>query len=290
MGYIKKLFMMYKITANIVCKNEKYWIKESILSIYTYVDEIVYVDDMSDDGTLEIVENLSKNYSNIKIFRYEYHKLTNLGDLKNFALSKSKNDFVIRWDADFIAYDDIKELFEFCIENNSIYDGYILSGPNLSGDINHQPLVKDFFGPECYLFRKSEMKFQANQRYPDYPVFSKGFRYCYPKNTKLSKDFFFLHTNSLKSIERITFRKRMCDYHIDRTNNSYWDWLSITTDQKDIKKVEIEKTLNTNIDVKEFDYEKWGNHPKILLDSESSSLFSIKKIKDKYYLDKYPIT
>lgn len=268
---------MYKISANIVCNNEKYWIKESILSIVDILDEIIYVDDKTTDGTLDIVEELSKIHKNIKIFKYEDHKLSNLGDLKNFALSKSKNDFVIRWDGDFIAYDDIKELFEFCIQNSSIYDGYILSGPNLSGDINHQPLVKDFFGPECYLFKRCKMKFQANERYPDYPVFNKGFRYCYPKNTKLSKDFFFLHTNNLKSIERITFRKKMCDYHLYKTEKSYWDWLSIITGKKDIKKIEIEKTLNSSIDIKEFDYEKWGSHPKILIESESSSLFSKKK-------------
>ena len=62
---------MYKISANIVCNNEKHWIKESILSIVNLVDEIIFVDDRSTDGTLEIVKDLSKTHSNIKIFDYE---------------------------------------------------------------------------------------------------------------------------------------------------------------------------------------------------------------------------
>ena len=140
---------MYKISANIVCNNEKYWIRESILSIVNIVDEIIYVDDRTTDGSLNIVEELSVKYNNIKIFKFEDHNLTNLGDLKNFALSVSTNDFVIRWDADFIAYDDINKLFEFCEKNKDIYDGYILTGPNLSGDIYHQHLERKTFGPEC---------------------------------------------------------------------------------------------------------------------------------------------
>ena len=47
---------MYNISANIVCNNEKYWIKDSILSIVNLVDEIIYVDDRTIDGVI-IQEN-----------------------------------------------------------------------------------------------------------------------------------------------------------------------------------------------------------------------------------------
>jgi len=280
---------MYNISANIVCNNERYWIKESILSIVDLVDEIIYVDDNSSDGSLQIVEELSKKYTNIKIFEFKDHKLANLGDLKNFALNKSTNDFVIRWDADFIAYDDIYKLFEFCQSNRESYDGYILTGPNLAGDIYHQPLNKEKFGPECYLFNKNKCQFTNNGRYPDYPLFEDEFKYCYPQKTNLGKNHFFLHMNNLKSIEKLAYRKRMCDYHLSGSEKDYWNWISEINNNKNIKQIEIQKTINTPIEIIEFDFEKWSEHPKILLESESSKLFSLKIEEGKYYIDKYPI-
>jgi glycosyltransferase involved in cell wall biosynthesis len=280
---------MYNISANIVCNNEVFWIKESILSIVDLVDEIIYVDDSSSDGSLQIVEELSKKYTNIRIFRYEDHLLKSLGDLKNFALKVSKNEFVIRWDADFIAYNDIKELFEFCEKNKKNYDGYILTGPNLAGDIYHQPLNKETFGPECYLFNKNKCKFISNERYPDYPSFDEGFRYCYPQKTSLNKNYFFIHTNNLKSIERLAYRKRMCDYQLSNHDGSYWSWLNPDIEEEVSKKIEIDKIIKSEIKLIEFDYEKWGRHPDILMDSESINLFKIDKINSKFYISKYPI-
>lgn len=280
---------MYKISANIVCNNEVFWLKESIISIVDLVDEIIYVDDSSSDGSLEIVEKLSKKYTNIRIFRYKDHLLKNLGDLKNFALKVSKNEFVIRWDADFIAYNDIKELFEFCEKNKKNYDGYILTGPNLAGDIYHQPLNKETFGPECYLFNKNKCQFISNERYPDYPSFDENFRYCYPQKTSLNKNYFFIHTNNLKSIEKIAYRKRMCEYHLSGYKKSYWKWLNPDIEEEVSKKIEIDKVIKSEIKIIQFDYEKWGQHPDILLDSESINLFKIDKINSKFYISKYPM-
>jgi len=280
---------MYNITANIISNNERYWIKESILSIVKIVSEIIYVDDRSDDGTLQIVEELSKTYNNIKVFKYEDHKTKHLGELKNFALSKSTNEFVIRWDADFIAYDDITDLFEFCISHREIYDGYILCGPNLSGDINHYHIGKEKFGPECYLFKKDKSKFVQNSNFPDYPKFEQGFRFCYPLKTKLNKDFFFLHTSSLKSIERLSYRKRMCDYQISEHKGTYWEWLSNGRDPEQIKRSEINRTLTTPLKLNRFDHKKWGEHPNILLNSDSINEFIIIESDGDFKILKYPV-
>ena len=278
---------MFKISANIICNNEKYWIRDSIESIVNIVDEIIYVDDQSSDGSLEIVKELSKKHKNIKIFDYKKHNLTNLGDLKNFALSKSTNEFVIRWDADFIAYDDISNLFDFCLKNKKNYDAYVLTGPNLSGDIYHQPIDKDFFGPECYLFKKSKAMFIKTEKYSDYPYFDPDTIFCYPQNTVLGKSFYFIHTNTLKSLERITFRKRMSEYHLVGENKGYWNWLIEITNDIDIKSKEIKKTMDTKIEIKPFDTNKWGDLPKYLKNSKSVNIFKIKKINDDFFID-YP--
>jgi hypothetical protein len=279
---------MYNISANIVCNNEKYWIKDSILSIVNLVDEIIYVDDRTSDGSLNIVEELSKIHKNIKIFRYEEHGLKNLGDLKNFALKVSKNEFVIRWDADFIAYDDIEKLFDFCEKNKNVYDGYVLCGPNLSGDIYHQPSDKQSFGPECYLFNKQKSKFISNDKYPDYPSFDEKFKYCYPQNTHLGKSHFFIHTNNLKSMERIAYRKRMCEYQLSGYDGSYWKWLRHDIDEEISKNIEIDKVKNSNLKLIEFDFNRWGNHPRKLIESKYSNSFKIIKIENKYTISSYP--
>jgi len=275
---------MYKISANIVCNNEVFWIKESILSIVELIDEIIYVDDNSSDGSLQIVEELSKKYTNIKIFRYEDHLLKNLGDLKNFALKVSKNEYVIRWDADFIAYNDIKELFEFCEKNKKNYDGYILTGPNLAGDIYHQPLDKETFGPECYLFNKNKCKFISNERYPDYPSFDESFRYCYPQKTSLNKNYFFIHTNNLKSIEKIAYRKRMCEYYLSGYEGSYWRWLNPNIQEEESKRIEIDRVKNSKINLIEFNFKKWGNHPDLIINSKSSKIFKIEQVDNSFRL------
>lgn len=270
--------LKYKISANIVCKNEKFWLKESILSIVNIVDEIIYVDDNSTDGSLEIAKNLSGEYNNIKIFEYKDHNLSKLGDLKNFAKENSKNDLVIRWDADFIAYEDINILFEFSINNFEKYDAYILSGPNLEGDIFHAPVNKESFGPECYLFKKDKMKFMKNENYNDYPIFEKNTKYCYTQNT-LKKNFFFIHMNKLKPLEKLAYRTNMCNYHNSDTKLDYWSWLESS------KEREIEIIKNRKIKIKDFNFEKWGSHPKLLLNSESVKFFKIKKENGDIYLD-----
>jgi glycosyltransferase involved in cell wall biosynthesis len=281
--FIKKIYLkMYKISANIVCNNEKYWIRESILSIVNIVDEIIYVDDRTTDGSLNIVEELSVKYNNIKIFKFEDHNLTNLGDLKNFALSVSTNDFVIRWDADFIAYDDINKLFEFCEKNKDIYDGYILTGPNLSGDIYHQPLERKTFGPECYLFDRNKCKFISNDRYPDYPSFESEFKYCYPNKTELDKNYFFVHTNNLKSLERLSFRKKMCEYHLSGSSVSYWEWLNPEKNEEETKRNQIYQTINEKINIIDFEFDIWGSHPSLLINSKSINLFKVYKDGDEY--------
>lgn len=279
----------FNISANIVCKNERYWIEPSILSIVNLVDEIIYVDDDSTDGTLDTVLELAKTYDNIKIFTKEDHGLNKLGDLKNFAKDKSKNELVIRWDADFIAYDSIEKLFEFAIDNISKYDGYVLEGPNLHGDLNHSPTDDEEFGPEVYLFKKNLMKFKPTDRYNDYPFFDKSTRYCRPETTSLSKRFFWIHTNTLKSLTRLAYRKKMSEFNNSGKETSYWKYVNPMMTEEESFEHEIKKVKETPIDVKQFNFEKWGPHPKLLMQHQYAKMFKIKVIDEKTYIDEYPL-
>lgn len=278
----------FKISANIVCKDERYWIEPSIRSIVELVDEIIYVDDNSIDGTLEIVLRLAKEYDNIRIFSKQDHGLTGLGDMKNFARKNSKNDLVLRWDADFIAYDSISSLFKFAVDNFHKWDAFITDGPNLEGDIEHSPINKETFGPECYLFKRDCMEFKETERYNDYPTFEKGTRHCYPDKNGLKQSFFFIHMNTLKSLKKLAYRKNMSPFQNQGKGVSYWKFVNPEmTDAQSISK-EIEKVKNQPIQVKPFDFKRWGEHPRVLIEHESSSIFKINTEGENTYLDNYP--
>jgi len=83
---------MVKISACIISFNEQQKIEECLKSLQGIADEIIIVDSLSTDNTLEI----AKKYTD-KIFQQKF-----LGHIeqKNLALSKASNDWVLSLDCD----------------------------------------------------------------------------------------------------------------------------------------------------------------------------------------------
>ena len=84
------------ISANIICKNEIENIVKCINSVLPYCNEIIVVDTGSTDGTIEAIKSIGN--SKIKLFYKEWND--NFADMRNFALEKSKGDFILALDAD----------------------------------------------------------------------------------------------------------------------------------------------------------------------------------------------
>ena len=112
------------ISLIIRAKNEELNIPQCIESVVDLVDEIIFVDNGSTDNTYSLVEEYSKIYQHIKLYKYnikvtragEDHKSAmqrndknTLGLFYNWCLSKATYYNVFKWDADFI-----------CIRNNFI--------------------------------------------------------------------------------------------------------------------------------------------------------------------------
>jgi glycosyltransferase involved in cell wall biosynthesis len=110
------------ISLIIRAKNESLNIKYCIESVVDLVDEIIFVDNNSEDNTYDLVKEYQKIYDNIKLYRYNIsvpkagveHKIAidngsknTLGAFYNWCLSKATRYNVFKWDADFI-----------CIRNN----------------------------------------------------------------------------------------------------------------------------------------------------------------------------
>lgn len=87
---------MEKITVVVLAKNEEKNIVDCLESVSIF-DEIIVIDDYSTDRTIEVVKNLSFS-GKIKIFQNKLDN--NFSKQRNFALSKTKNNWVLFIDAD----------------------------------------------------------------------------------------------------------------------------------------------------------------------------------------------
>jgi len=85
---------MEKISGIILTKNNELTIKASVLSILDLVDELIIIDDFSEDKTIEIIKSLE---STIKIIE---NKLERFDDQRNFSISLAKNNWILMIDSD----------------------------------------------------------------------------------------------------------------------------------------------------------------------------------------------
>jgi hypothetical protein len=109
-------------TALLRIKNEIFSIKKCVLDIVDLFDEIIIIDNGSTDGTLIVIKELEKLYSNIFVYEYridiprygvehiesfKQNKKNTLKNYYNWTASKARYNKKIKWDGDF-----------WCIRNN----------------------------------------------------------------------------------------------------------------------------------------------------------------------------
>lgn len=91
-----------KLTAVVLTKNEEKNIQRCLKSL-DFCDEVIIVDDYSEDSTVEIASKFDKN---IKVVQ---RKLNNdFAGQRNFGLSKSKNEWVLFVDADEVVTEKLR--------------------------------------------------------------------------------------------------------------------------------------------------------------------------------------
>ncbi|EAL0271071.1 glycosyltransferase [Campylobacter lari] len=88
-----------QISVIMIVKNAQKTLKACLESLQEF-GEIVLIENDSNDDTLKIAYEFSKNYKNIKIYQ---HKFIGFGPLKNLAISYASNDWIFNIDADELA-------------------------------------------------------------------------------------------------------------------------------------------------------------------------------------------
>jgi glycosyltransferase involved in cell wall biosynthesis len=107
---------MPKISACIISFNEEKKIEDCLKSLQSVVDEIIVVDSLSTDKTLEIVAKYTD-----KIFEQKF-----LGHVeqKNLAVSKASHDWILSLDCDERLSAQLQDSIKNIKNNLSLYDAY----------------------------------------------------------------------------------------------------------------------------------------------------------------------
>lgn len=113
------------ISVVILTKNEEKNILDCLESV-AWVDEIIVLDDFSDDRTLEVIRNINIK-SKIKI--YKRNLSDNFSSQRNYALSKTTKEWVLFIDADERVSDKLREEINTTVINEKInpkYNGFYI--------------------------------------------------------------------------------------------------------------------------------------------------------------------
>lgn len=135
-----------------IAKNASKYLDEAFGALSNF-DEIILVDNNSNDSTIEI----AKKYKNVKVFSAEF---LGFGKMKNLAISYAKNEWIFSLDSDEIVEKELlNEILNLELKNNEIYA------------ISRRNLYKDEWIKACSwypdyvnrIFNKNFTKFNDNE-------------------------------------------------------------------------------------------------------------------------------
>lgn len=150
--------MEEKIPLSVVTltKNSQEAIEDCLKSVFGWAQEIIIVDDMSIDRTLEIV----KKYTD-KIF---IRKWIIEGAHRNFAYSKASHDYILSLDSDERVTPELKEEITKIFKEGLRYDGYNIPHRNFLG--NYWIRYGGWYpNAKLKLFRKDKFRYEEEAEY-----------------------------------------------------------------------------------------------------------------------------
>jgi glycosyltransferase involved in cell wall biosynthesis len=150
---------MNKINLSVVIltKNESYRIIDCIKSIQDLANEIIVVDDLSTDETVEVAKSRG-----VKIF---IKKMENEGRHRNWAYAQAQNDWVLSLDADERLTPELCEEIINIDLKNSEFNAFTIPRRNYIGKYWLQ-YGGQYPAAQLKLFRKDKFKYEEVQVHP----------------------------------------------------------------------------------------------------------------------------
>lgn len=136
---------MSKLTAIIIAKNEESMIGDALDSI-SFADEILVIDNKSTDKTKEIAEKKNAHV-------YEINS-DDFSDIRNFALEKSTNEWILYIDADERVDEELRRSIKEILLKGSDFSGFKLKRKNYYLGKNKWPKIEKIER----LFKKEKIK------------------------------------------------------------------------------------------------------------------------------------
>jgi len=191
------------ISAVVAMKNEEYTIPFCLQSLIGFADQIIIIDNGSEDTSLTIAKEFKKNHSGeIEVDIVEMPGAL-LGDCREAGLNKTRYQWHLRWDADMIAHTDgefdMKKLKEKVLKDRTPRT-IQLPRINLSGDLFHVTKYKDWDAGEPIL-----MWFNKDINYQEFGKFDSVRVPKYYIQVKESTNYYF-HCQGLKSDANLIHR------------------------------------------------------------------------------------
>jgi glycosyltransferase involved in cell wall biosynthesis len=144
------------ISVVVLTKNEQGRISKCLDSV-KWADEIIVVDDESEDQTLDIV----RQYTNRLFIR----KMDIEGIHRNWAYAQAKNPWVLSLDADEIVTPELKEEITRVLSNNPKENGFTVPRRNYIGD--YWVRYGGWYpSPQLKLFKKEKFRYEEVSVHP----------------------------------------------------------------------------------------------------------------------------
>ncbi|MDP2923651.1 MAG: glycosyltransferase family 2 protein [Candidatus Omnitrophota bacterium] len=145
------------ISVVILAKNEAGRIKDCLLSVIDWADEVIVVDDESIDNTVEIATSLGAT-----VF---IKKMDVEGKHRNWAYSKTRNEWVLSLDADERPTAELKEEINALLVNNPKENAFTIPRRNFIGDYWLR-WGGQYPSAQIKLFRKDKFKWEEVEVHP----------------------------------------------------------------------------------------------------------------------------
>lgn len=219
----------FKLSAIMTILNDVTYLEQSIQSIIEHVDQIVLVDvpfgtnRFLTDTLLAHIKSLNPDkITHIKVDRYiPRFQAIQIGE------EASRNQWIMRWDSDFIAYDDIiippvegkttvarpfRDLIKNCELKQTTYEIFYLYAPIFAWDFSYSKNANLFKTHNLYIALKGKVKYDYNDKYHlIYKFDSSKILYL---NNPFQNVFYFAYMAECKTTDEIIFNICKNNYYL----------------------------------------------------------------------------